>query len=85
MDDLGNDQSTSSWSWGVEQTDLEEGQVLVLQGVGDLQVLQDHSAVAVGLHHAQVVVLFGAQKVKTVGDALAYCRRKSKQANKQNK
>lgn len=41
----------------------EEGRVMVLLHVGDLQVLQDHSAVAVGLHHVQVVVLSGAQKV----------------------
>lgn len=56
----------------------EEGQVTVLLHVRDLQVLQHHGAVAVGLHHVQVVVLSGAEKVQTVGDALAYCKRKRK-------
>ena len=46
----------------------------MLLHVGDLKVLQDHSAVAVGLHHVRVVVLFGTQQVQSVGDALTYCK-----------
>lgn len=41
----------------------EEGQVAVVLHVGDLQIFQDNGAVAVGLHHVQVVILFGSQKV----------------------
>lgn len=41
----------------------EEGQVSVVLHVGDLQVLQDHGAVAVGLHHVLVVVFIRTQKV----------------------
>lgn len=41
----------------------EEGQITVALHVGDFQILQDHSAVAIGLHHVQVVVFFGSQKV----------------------
>lgn len=41
----------------------EEGQVTVVLHMGDLQVFQYHSAVAVCLHHVKVVVVFGTQKV----------------------
>lgn len=41
----------------------EEGEVSVVRHVGHLQVLQDHGAVAVGLHHVQVVVIFSTKKV----------------------
>lgn len=61
----------------------EEGQVAVLLHVRDLQVLQHHGTVAVGLHHVQVVVVSGAEKVQTVVDALAYCERKKKKKNRE--
>lgn len=42
--------------------------------MGDLQVLQHHSAVAVGLQHVRIVVVCGAQPVQTIGDALTCCK-----------
>lgn len=41
----------------------EEGQVPMFLHVSDLQVLQNHSAVAVGLHHVGIVIISGAQQV----------------------
>lgn len=51
---------------------------MVILHMRDLQILQDHSAVAVSLHHVQVVVLFGVQEVQSVGDTLAYCGARKK-------
>lgn len=44
----------------------------------DLQVLQNYSAVAVGLQHHRIVVLFGAQQVYNIADALTYCKESNK-------
>lgn len=52
---------------------LEEGQVMVLLGVGDLQVLQHHRAVAVDLLHVLVVGHGRAQQREFIARALAYC------------
>lgn len=41
----------------------QKGQVPVFVHVGDFQVLQDYGAIAVSLHHVQVVVIFGTKKV----------------------
>lgn len=49
---------------------------MVLLHVSDLQVFQDHTAVAVRLHHVLIMVLSGCQKVQTIAEALACCRDK---------
>lgn len=54
-------------------TDLEKGQVLVLQSVGNLQVLQDHRAVGVHPHHAVIVILTIAQLGQLVTHPLTNC------------
>lgn len=42
---------------------LKKSKISVLLHVRDFQVLQDHSAVTVGLDHVQVVVFFRTQQV----------------------
>lgn len=46
-----------AWWRNTDRTHLEEGQVLVLLGVGDLQVLQNHIAAGVHLLHFEVVIV----------------------------
>lgn len=53
-------------------SDLEEGQVMVLQRVGDLQVLQNHGAVRVHLHHLLIVNLVGLQQRQQVAHPLTH-------------
>lgn len=54
------------------ETDLEEGQVLVLQGVGDFQVFQDHGAVGVHSHHVLIVVFLSSQQGQLVTHSLTH-------------
>lgn len=58
-----NHSSIQTVRWHNTLSYPEEGQVTVLLHVRDLQVLQHHGTVAVGLHHVQVVVVSGAEKV----------------------
>lgn len=56
----------------MDDENLEEGQVLVFQGVGDLQVLQDHGAVGVHPHHVVVVIVPRAQQRQLVAHPLTH-------------
>lgn len=51
---------------------LQEGQVVVLLRVGDLQVLQHHGAVGVHPHHAVVVLLVRPQQRQVVAHSLTH-------------
>lgn len=55
-----------------KQTDLEEGQVMVLLSVGDLQVLQDHTAVTVHPHHVVIVIIVRPQQGQLITHPLTH-------------
>lgn len=55
---------------------LQERQVVFVSGVRDLQILQDHGAVAEHLHQVLVVVFHRAQECQLVVGTLAYCVRR---------
>lgn len=63
------------WCWGTV-AHLQEGQVVVLLRVGDLQVLQHHGAVGVHPHHAVVVLLVRPQQRQVVAHSLTHWERK---------
>lgn len=57
---------------GQRWTHLQEGQVLVLLNVRDLQVLQNHRAVGVLSHHAFVMILASSQQGQLVSHPSAH-------------
>lgn len=45
---------------------------MLRHGVRDFQVLQDHGAVAVHLHHVLVVIVYSAQQSQSVVPSLTH-------------
>lgn len=54
------------------QTDLEEGQVMVLESVGHLQVLQDHRAVGEHSQHVVIVIFTAPQQGQLIAHPLTH-------------
>lgn len=54
------------------RTDLEEGEVLVLQRIRDLQILHDDGAVGVHPHHVVIVIVTCPQQRQLVTRSLTH-------------